>query len=120
MDSSSLLEDLRGELLTILARGDEKLLQKKKEFNDMVDELNKKPKKINEETLWFKFSSVLEIFPEDSRQEYLDRSNEEGILCKGLMKIIDQDISDRKEELEKEKRRGGVRNRRGAALQRHA
>jgi len=121
---NSVLQDLREGLLDILAQEGEKLLQKKKEFNDMIDELNKKPKKINEEFLWLRFSSLLEVFPEDSRSDLLERSQEEGIRCKGVMKIIDEDISARKEELESRKRRsrgtGGVRNRRGATLRRQA
>ena len=121
---NSILQDLREGLLDILAQEGEKLLLKKKEFNDMIDELNKKPKKINEEFLWLRFSSLLEVFPEDDRSEFLERSHEEGIRCKGVMKIIDEDISARKEELESRKRRsrgtGGVRNRRGATLRRQA
>lgn len=87
----------------------------------MIDELNKKPKKVNEEILWLRFSSVLSVLSEETRVDFLDRSNEETLRCNGVDKIIDEDIERRKKELEKKPRTTrGVRNRRGATLTRQA
>jgi len=122
---SLFIEDLRVSTLEFLGRGKDDNHLIKKNFNDMVSEYRKKPKRFSRIVVDNKIRQILGDLGEREAGKYSDRIEELDEIRPPtvFMNIVDEDIGQKREEIRARKapvEGGTIRNRRGAKLRKVA